>query len=506
MSHVSFSFLAQPLRSGKRLLFAGVLALALPACTTLNPATGKSEFTPFMSPAQEKKIGAENHPAVLAEHGGVYDDPELGGYVASVGGRLVAASEMPDEPFTFTVLNSPLVNAFALPGGYIYVTRGILALFNDEAEMASVLGHEIGHVTARHTAKRYNQQMFAGLLGAGIGIFAKNEQVGQLFNYGSQLYLLSYSRDQEYQSDELGVRYTSRAGMNPYGAPDMLRALQAETELQDLISNRTGESRPPEFFSTHPNTQERAQRARAAARATGLAPQSRPRHRDRYLAAIDGMIYGDDPKQGLIRGRTFWHGELRFTFEAPEHYRLINSSEAVLIQGTGPVQGSVALFAGGPLKNRSLSSYLAALWKDLGADQPLQGLQETRVGGMPALTGWARGSMQNTPVIVRLMAIRYSAEQAYHFLMIIPENLYEAQEQGLRRMTYSFRKLSATEAGKYKPRRIKIVTVQQGDTAHSLSRRMAFEDYRLERFLVLNGLDRTTKLRAGQKVKLIVEE
>ena len=484
---------------------SGALITALGACTTLNPATGQKEFTPFMSPAQEAKIGSDAHPSVMAEHGGVYDDPNIGGYVATVGGRLAAVSEMPDTQFTFTVLDSPIVNAFALPGGYIYVTRGILALFNSEAEMASVLGHEIGHVTARHTAKRYNQSVFAGILGMGVGVLAGSQEVAEMVSYGSQLYLLSYSRDQEYQSDELGVRYTSRAGIDPYGASSMLQSLAAEHDLADLIANRTGQERTPEFFSTHPNTEDRAARALQKARETGIAQNSRDPGRDRYLAVIDGMIYGDNPDQGLIRGRIFWHPKLLFTFEVPEGYKMANSSSAVVAQGSGAAEGSAIVFAGGNAAGKSLEQYMNEAWKQISDNGALENWQEMTINGMAGLTATTTGTLNNQPVLVRLVAIRYSADQAYHFLMIVPQNNVGALEPGLKTMAYSFRKLNTSEAGKYKAKRIKIITVQKGDTAQGLSRHMAFDDYQLERFLTLNGLDRNSTLRVGQRLKLVVE-
>ncbi|MEX1147898.1 MAG: M48 family metalloprotease, partial [Sphingomonadales bacterium] len=249
------------IKSFGRFAAALILSATLAACQTVNPATGKRDFTPFMSPSDEIQIGEQEHPNVTGQFGGVYDNPDVAGYVAAVGGRLAANSEMPELEFTFTVLNSPIVNAFALPGGYIYVTRGILSLFNSEAELASVLGHEIGHVTARHTARRYNQSMFAGLLGAGIGIALQNQAASELFSYGSQLYLLGFSRDQEYESDMLGVRYMNRAGYDPYASADMLRALQAQDALEARLSQAEGRSRPPELLSTHPNTENRVERA-----------------------------------------------------------------------------------------------------------------------------------------------------------------------------------------------------------------------------------------------------
>jgi predicted Zn-dependent protease len=174
--------------------FKKAITLMLAACTTVNPATGKRDFTPFMSPQKEMSLGKDAHPGILKDNGGTYNDPRLTQYVNDMGQRLVRNSELSDYPFTFTVLDTPLVNAFALPGGYVYVTRGIMALVSSESALASVVGHEIGHVTARHSAKRYNNQMFAGLGTALVGIATGSNELANSVGQGAQSYLMSYSR------------------------------------------------------------------------------------------------------------------------------------------------------------------------------------------------------------------------------------------------------------------------------------------------------------------------
>ena len=487
-------------------LASGLMAatMLLQGCVTTNPATGGSDFTPFMSPAKETALGKEQHPLVIKQHGGVLDVPKVAGYVAVVGGRLAAVSEMPKSPFTFTVLNSPIVNAFALPGGYIYVTRGILALFNSESEMASVLGHEIGHVTARHSAKRYNQQLFTGLGVALLGAAMKSKGLSDALGYGSQLYLKSYSRGNEYESDQLGVRYSTRAGFDPYAAADMLRSLDAESNLQDIIANRTGQQRPPEFFSTHPNTQDRVSRAFAAAQKTGLAQNSRDRGRDRYLNAIDGMIYGDDAAQGLIKDRTFSHGPMRFRFTVPPNFQLINSSDMIYAKGVGAAEGGIVIFSNDRLKGRNMIEFTSDIWKNFAKDAALRGLEDLTINGMTAITGWNNITVAKVASQVRIIAIRHSDTMAYFFLTITPLDKLDSLKDGLMRMTYSFERLSNRQADRIKGKIIRVVTVQRGDTARSLSRNMAFSKNQLDRFLVLNGLHNNSKLLAGQRVKLIV--
>lgn len=480
--------------------------LLLQGCVTTNPATGGSDFTPFMSPVRESAIGKEQHPLVIKQHGGVLDVPKISGYVAVIGGRLARVSEMPKIPFTFTVLNSSMVNAFALPGGYIYVTRGILALFNSESEMASVLGHEIGHVTARHSAKRYNQQLFAGLGVALLGAATKSKGLSDALGLGSQLYLKSYSRGNEYESDRLGVRYSTHAGFDPYAAADMLRSLDAESSLQDMIANRTGRQRPPEFFSTHPNTRDRVSRAFNVAQKTGLPQNSRDRGRDRFLNAIDGMIYGDDPAQGIIEGRSFSHGPLRLRFTVPEHYRLTNSSDMVYAQGTGPAEGGIVIFAGDDLQGRNMMEFTSDIWREFTKNTALQGLDDLTINGMAAITGWNDITVANIPSRVRMVAIHHSDARAYYFLIITPLSKLDSLSKTLQRMTYSFTRLSPGQAGKVKGKIIRVITVKRGDTAEKLSRAMAFSDHKLDRFLVLNGLNGNSKLSAGQRVKLVVHD
>lgn len=484
-------------------LWLGLTALSS-GCTTANPATGQSEFTPFMSPAKEREVGAQAHPDVVKENGGVYDNPELAGYVATVGGRLAANSEMKDLSFTFTVLNTSLVNAFALPGGYVYITRGILAQFNSEAELASVLGHEIGHVTARHTAKRYNRQMFAGILGAGLGAVTGSSYVTDLLGYGSQLYLLGYSRDQEYQADGLGVRYATRAGYDPYAAADMLHMLGVQAELAALVANKEGRERLPEFFATHPNSENRVVRATELARQTGVQPGERPRVRDKFLGEINGMLYGDDPAQGLLRGRTFWHPELKFTFTVPEGFQMTNSSDALVAKGPG---GTAVLFTGGEVEpTDKTADYMQQAWKKIAGERAISNIDQFEINGMEAHTGSTQAVSSGKNVIVRIIAIRYSPDRAFHFAIIEPVEQATALDEGLRRMTYSFRKISDAEARKIKPRRIAVVAVKKGDTAQSMAKRMDYEDYQLERFLALNGMAKGAEVKPGDQVKLIVSE
>ena len=481
-------------------LSALLIALpALPGCVTTNPATGERELTPFMSPAEERRIGAEEHPRMLARFGGVYDDIEIGAYVAEVGGRLVKSSELSDLEFTFTVLNSPEVNAFALPGGYVYVTRGLLALANSEAELASVLAHEIGHVTARHSARRYNRAIATNLGAAVLGAATRNSTVEQLGQIGGELFLKGFSREQEFQADVLGVRYMSRVGYDPEASAAFLRALADHDALERELAGREGRGALETLFATHPRTQDRVRKAIAAARESGARADA-PRRRDRFLEAVEGLLYGDDPEQGLVRGRAFVHPMLGFAFTAPPGYRLFNTQDAVFAKGPGN-----ALIRFDAAKERTAgdaASYLARTWA---RGLALSDVERIRINGMEAATGRATIRSRDGFAELRLVAIRFSPDAIYRFAMVTPPAVEPDLRRELQRATYSFRRLERGEAAAYRPFRLEVVTVEPGDTVESLARRMPFEDFRTARFLALNGLRRGIRLFPGQRIKIVVE-
>lgn len=481
--------------ASRRLVTA--LFVLLAACTT-NPVTGEAEFTPFLSAEEEARLGAQEHPRILEAFGGVYEDPALQAYVTAVGQRLVTHSELPDNmDYLFTILDSPIVNAMALPGGYVYVTRGLLAYVNSEAELAGVMAHEIGHVVARHTAKRYNRSIFTQLGATILGALAGSQQVADLANVGGQFYLLSYSRGQEYEADLLGVRYMAQAGYDPIAQADFLATLEALDELQSRIEGR--QVTPVEFFSTHPNTAKRVAEALEAARAQGMQVTAAERARERYLEAVDGLVFGDSPEQGFVRGRDFVHPDLGFAFTVPEGFRLQNTPGAVL--ATGPEESLIQVDAAPAIRGLPIELYLRDRWA---AGAALENLERITINGMPAATATTGLRTRSGPMLARLVAIQFSDRHIFRLVMLTPPGLADDLSVPLRRFTYSFRKLSPEEARAIKPLRIEVVTVQPGDTVEELARRLPFEDFQVERFRVLNGYD-IGQLTPGRKVKLIAE-
>src|SRR5262249_7619116 len=268
-------------------LWVSLLLTVLPGVSgcTINPATGEPSFTGLMSESDEVRIGRESRSQVLAEFGGVYEDPKLDRYIDSLGQLLARASDRPNLQYTFTVLNSPVVNAFATPGGYVYITRGLLALASSEAEVAGVLAHEIGHVAARHAAERQGQAVLASIPGILTGVVTGSDTLAQAVDTGAAAHLQSYSRDQEYQADLLGVRYLTRANYDPMGMATFLQQLEANGRLDATIMGRPEIADQFSITSTHPRTADRIQRAIQEAGGTHVANPIA--ERDLYLSKID---------------------------------------------------------------------------------------------------------------------------------------------------------------------------------------------------------------------------
>lgn len=495
--------LSRPRRgAGVRIIFT-VLALALAApslsgCAT-NPATGEQMLS-FMSPQEEKRVGAEEHPKLVEEYGGEITDKKITDYVTSVGNMLVKKSEMPNLHFTFTVLDTPIINAFALPGGYIHITRGLMALANSEAELAGVMAHEIGHVTARHAAQRYSRNVIAGGVATVLGVLTGSREVAQLAGQAGQLAVLSYSREQEFQADKLGLRYLRRAGFDTHAMADFLASLRAQSRLEAKI-----EGLPPDkadqgsMLATHPRTVERVERA--AAEAGNGIPVAHPIDgRDVYLKKIDGIIFGDSPSQGFARGRDFLHPELRFKFRVPKGFELKNGVQHVV--ATGP-DDAVIIFDGVKRPgNRTMMNYLVNVWA---RGVQVSNREEITVNGLPTATGDARVRTNAGIRNFRFVAIQDGTDQIWRMLFVTKTNDTQKMSRPFRETTYSFRKVSRAEAATWKPWRIHLHKVVAHDTVESLAKRMPFKKFKVDWFRVLNGLGPGEPLKLGQTVKLVLE-
>jgi len=443
---------------------------------------------------------AEQHPLVVAQFGGE-ENATRSAYVRNVGSRIASQTNIAGggSAFRITTLNSPVVNAFAVPGGYLYVTRQLLGLMNDEAELASVLGHEAGHIAARHSRERRNANILSQVLAGLAGVVTGSGQIAQIAAQGAQMWTLSYSRSQELESDELGVRYLAAAGYDPAASPAFLASLGAWSDLESRLQGREGDQRAaPSWARTHPLSAERVSRAAQEAQQTGVAGQGQ-HNRDQYLAMIDGMIFDDDPAQGVIEGRDFIHPQLRLAFTAPQGFGIQNSTSAVAVIGNGgQAQFSTAAYSG------NLDAYIDQVFRSLTGGQGQLGYsrpQRTTINGLNAAYSSARAQTQQGVLDVGVIAYEFDSGHAYHFVTITPAGSGAGPFSG---MLESVRRISAQEAAAVRPRILRIVTVGANDTIDSLAGRMAYPTYQRERFLVLNGLADDSGLRPGQKVKLVV--
>ena len=475
-------------RAARLSVLASLLFFA--SCATIDSTPDAPSIT-----QNDRAQATQAHGQILQQLGGAVEGPSAA-YVAQIGERVANAAGVPGQ-CTFTLVNSDVPNAFAIPGCYIYVTRGLMALMNSEDELASVLGHEVGHVVADHAARRQNTATLSGLGAVLAGILTGSGQIAQAAGQAAQLYALSYSRDQEFESDELGVRYLQRAGYSPHAAADLLRSLGAQETLSARVANRDAASATPSWARTHPLSADRVSRATAQANAAGATPGNPAERVQPYLATLDGMIFGDDPEQGFVNGRTFSHPTLRIAFEAPQGFTLTNTPSAVLIGGPNSLR---AQFGASALQGE-LSAHASNGLRQVIGNTPAQigEVQRSTTNGLETATATARAQTQSGLVDVAVTAYRVG-DRAYHFIALAPAGNLATFTPMLR----SFRTLTAQEAGALRARVIDVVQVRAGDTAQSLANRMAFDDYRLERFLVLNGRQDGEPLRAGEQVKIVV--
>ena len=461
--------------------------LALAGCAT-NPATGKPMVS-LVSPQEEQRTGREMHPQILREFGR-YENERVQAYVNRVGQSLVPRTELPNAQWTFTVLDSPIVNAFALPGGYVYITRGLLALAQNEAELASVLGHEMGHVTARHAAQRQTAALGAGILGVLVGAVTGSGDLANASAGTGQALVAGYSRDQEFEADDLGLRYIGRTGYDVNASPSFLNRMGEQSRLEATMMGQPGRVDQYNILSTHPRTPDRVARAAREAKAAGSSGNRIDR--DTYLAAIDGMTYGDSAEQGFVRGQRFVHPQLGIGFDAPSGYRLFNRADSVVAQSPG---GGILIFD----RQQSAGSLSNAFAR--ATNNTAGNIRTMEVNGFEAIAGTVRGSLNNRPVEIRVLTLRYDQNTIYRFRSA---NLSGGPNQAADQAARSFRRLSGGETAGLQPHRIRIATVRPGDTVQSLASPMPYPDFREERFRLLNGLTGGDRgLTPGQRVKIV---
>lgn len=458
----------------------------------LNPTTALPSDAPRVLGGQDRSPDRD-HAQLVAAFGGEYRAPQAHQLLTEVTGRLVRASERPDEGYQVTILDSPVVNAFALPNGRLYVTRGLIALANDTSELAAVLAHEIAHVTLRHASARLELEARSVLISRVAADVLNDPVAGAMLRDRSRFTLASFSRGQELEADQIGVTTLAKAGFDPYGASRFLNSLGRNVTLRSTALGDTGKASSPDMLSTHPSTPERVSLATQAARRIG-APGIGQDDRARYLSAVDGLAYGDNPADGLVRGRRFFHPRLGVAFEAPEGFALENTSRAVL--GGSNDGARRLLFDAVEVKDgQSLADVLRTTWSDA---IETGGIETTNINGFPAALATSRGKDWT----FRLAAMQVGSNT---YRIILAARSASEIDAPFRRMLDSVRQVTAEEVKTLSPLRLQIAAAEPGDTVERFSNRLAVPDRASDRFLVLNGLERGAVLKPGERYKIVVE-
>ena len=471
-----------------------LLILTGGAGCAVNPVTNRPQLM-LVSQAQEAELGREADPAIVAQYGEL-NDPQLVAYAREVGQRLVSVSHRKDLPFTFRVLDDPVVNAFALPGGYVYLTRGILAYLDSEAALAGVLGHEIGHVTARHGATRLSKQMLVGVGLGAVGLVVGDRlagALGVLGNAAATLILLKFSRDDERQADQLGVEYATLLG---YDTRDMAAFFGA----LERLSAETG-SRLPSWASTHPDPGERRERILEL---TAAQPQQQQRtDRAGYLARIDGLVFGADPRQGYVEGGRFLHPELRLQFPIPAGWQVENSRAQVVLSPPEGEQAVVFTLA------REASPAAAA--EAFAAGEGIRVLEraDVSVNGLSGvrLVSEAQGEGGALHVLSTFVAL---GGRVYVFHGLTAPARLAAAREALLAPVEGFGPLTDPQALAVQPVRLRVVKApaagpfQQVVAGWPVPARAGIQGP--EGLAVLNGVALDTPIEAGQLLKVLVAE
>jgi predicted Zn-dependent protease len=466
-------------------------AVALGGCYASLPSerTGALPDAPkaLAAPTPQQR----EHARILAAYGGIYEHPGVQVLLRQTVDRLVAASPRPDLRYDISILNSPAINAFALPSGNLYVTRGLLALANDSSELASVLAHEMAHVIVRHAAIREDRVRQAAIVSRVANDLLSDPQMGALALAKSKIALATFSRTQELEADGIGVGISARAGFDPYGAMRFLTSMDRNAELKNRAAG--GDGRAPDFLSSHPANPERVKHAQSSARQFS-APGLGTRGDAEYLESLDGLVYGEDPNDGMVRGRHYLHPKLGFAFTAPEGFALDISGAAVF--GMNEKSGLALRLDVVRAPEQELAAYLTSGWIE---NIDARSVEELTVNGLAAATATAKGDQWT----FRLYALR-SGEHVYRFLFAARSRTPEL-DRVFREAIGSFRAMTEIERDSVKPLRLRVVTVQPGDTVERLAARMALPERAAERFRLLNGLRADESLKPGDQVKIVVE-
>ncbi|WP_134676116.1 M48 family metalloprotease [Ectopseudomonas khazarica] len=459
----------------------------------VNPATGRTDFV-MMSERQELDLGARYNQEILKQNP-PYADAKLQAYIQRVGERVARNSHRNQLSYVFTLVDSPDVNAFALPGGYIYIHRGLLAYLNSEAELAAVLGHEIGHVTARHSVRQQSQSTAWGLLGQAAAIGTGVGAVGDLTSVMGNAFVRGYGRDMELEADGLGAQYLARSGYDPQAMIEVVKVLKSQEDFAREQAARRGEA-PAQggyhgLFDTHPDNDRRLQEVIGPARA--LVGGNQEVGRDAFLQQLDGLVFGDSAASGIRRGRHFYHGELDFTLTYPQGWQLVNRAD-VLIGHTPDEQAFIAMTLEPADKALAPAEYLR---KRVGNQRLVAG-EELRLGTLRGYTAILQGQA------ARRVAVIYRGDSAYLFVAAVKGRAsLESEDERFLEVIRSYRPLKATERKLAEPVRLHLVRAKAGQGMASLARNSPLPSDGEAQLRLLNGLYPAGEPRAGQWLKTL---
>jgi predicted Zn-dependent protease len=478
-----------------RLVLALIVATMTAACAT-NPVTGKRQIS-LMSEAQEISMGRELDAQVRQEMG-VYQDDDLQRYVQELGMSLAKRSQRPNLPWSFAVLDSPAVNAFALPGGYIYITRGILPYLDNEAQLVGVLGHEIGHVTARHSAQQYTRAMGAQL-GVLVGsIFVPGVRpFSDLAEGGLGVLFLKFGRDAELQADALGAQYAATGGWDPAQVPAFLTTLARISEVTD----RNG---VPNWLATHPQPENRAELVIETVKKVQTERSDGGTwtiERDNYLSRIDGIVFGDSPEDGIVRGNLFLHPPLRFALEFPDGWEITNSDEQVVAQEPGN-KVFIVLRTIEPSLGRTLDQVGLQHMRESGYKPTDATL--TTIGGMQAFVGTYQGNASGIGQVMARGAHVVHNRTTYFIGGIAAPDLYPRVVSDFDRTIQSFRQLSPAEADAVEPNIVDLYTAREGDTWQSIAQRAGAGLVSASTLAIMNDHAIDEQPKPGTRLKIVV--
>lgn len=479
-------------RGGARACLVAISVAALAGCSTVgvNDPLISSSGSPTLTAGPAPAPVDPEHERIVASYGGLYDDPAAAQAVARAVGRLVAASDDPSQSYRITILNSPAINAFALPSGNLYVTRGLIALADDTSEMAAVIAHEMAHVTARHAIARARRAEAASEVNRVVANVMQDQDQQRLALATTQLSLARFSQVQELEADAIGVRTLARAGFDPFAAS---RFLTSMARYADYKAMRGTTSRNPDFLSSHPSTPERISFAVRSAREIG-APGIGEQEKDQYLTGLDGMVYGDDPSEGFVRGRSFLHKGLGIQFTVPQGYTLENTTKAVLATDAS---GTAMRFDGVSVPvQTSLTEYISSGW--VNGLQP-ETIRESMLGDLPIATATAR-----TEGWVFQIGLIRKGKTAFRFIFAA-QDASASLDTVLTETMGSFRKLSPEESARLRPLHLRVIRVKPGDTVERLAEQMSGVERKVELFRVLNGLAPSEAPDVGKLVKIVSE-